>query len=254
MAVIGKVIKASSSSVALAEEVVKIFSKDKVLKDLELDYVGAEGAYEVGGAIDIELAGSYYGQIDEESLESALESSLKKNAGKLEKAFKDFENVAPIVSLGGIEVVEADDPDLSDTIYIHIIFEYNDTINASRGKGSLKAKRAKLVRVNRPIRAKSNATRNRRVRASVDDAITDEYINEFHALSRAVSALIDVEESLEVAFESIDESFQYSGSGKVGFSIGDIDDLQKETKKLQDKISVRLEKINKTLKTYGVEI
>lgn len=135
MAVLSKMIKANSGT-DFAEEVVKIISKqDRVLKALDLDYRGGEGVYELpSGAYEVQLAGFLEDTSGKtlNSIKRALAKAISNGYDALQKAFENYEGVKAKVSLGDIDVEDADDPDQADGIIISILFDTNTGVNAKR--------------------------------------------------------------------------------------------------------------------------
>lgn len=144
MAVLATMIKASDGT-KFAAEVTSIISKgDRVLKGLDLDYRGGEGVYEVDTELyEVQLVGALEDSSDKavNSIKRAVTKALNSGYDALVKAFENFEGVKCKVSLAGVEVEEADDPDFADAIVISLLF--NGSVGVEAKRRGVKAKRIK---------------------------------------------------------------------------------------------------------------
>lgn len=123
----------ANNDTKLAEAVAGIFSKNKVLKDLDIDYVGANPVSETHGIYEVELAGAIDADDDKlvNAVKVAITKELRASADKLAQAFEKAYGFPVSVHFGWASVEYADDPDGSDAV--HFTVEFKPTsVQASR--------------------------------------------------------------------------------------------------------------------------
>lgn len=133
MAVLAGMIKADKAT-NLASAVASIFSKNKVLKDLDIDYVGSTPVSETHGVYEVELVGAIEDADDSKAVNAIKEAIVKEtrnSQSKLADAFKKAYGKDVIARFGWADAEYADDPDGTDAIRFTVEFAPT-SVSASR--------------------------------------------------------------------------------------------------------------------------
>lgn len=147
MAVIAGLINAkaqikANNDIKLAEAVAGIFSKNKVLKDLDIDYVGNNPVSETHGIYEVELVGAIDADDDKlvNAVKVAITKELRASANKLTQAFEKAYGFPVSVHFGWADVEYTDDPDGTDAVRFTVEFKPTSVQASRRVKAQARVK------------------------------------------------------------------------------------------------------------------